>query len=129
MWQYNHTDELYHWGVPGMKWGRRKAKSTTSTSTKVKKVNNQRVTKGSMKAIDKFYDRTYKNTRRKNIGMGMAMTGAALHSLAKKAIPTNKKQMLVNKGSRIAGASLAAIGGGMMLYAPIDQYKNIKENW
>lgn len=37
----NDTDELYHHGVKGMKWGRRKAQYTSSTSSKFSTGHNK----------------------------------------------------------------------------------------
>ena len=39
MWNYNYTDELCHYGVPGMRWGRRK--STSSSSGKATKAKTE----------------------------------------------------------------------------------------
>ena len=37
MWNYNYNNELYHYGVPGMKWGVRKRRNNVSSIAPVKK--------------------------------------------------------------------------------------------
>lgn len=59
MWQYNqlpNSDELYHYGIPGMKWGRRKGSSNKSPTTKNSKKQiplNKKIGKAIGKQINK----------------------------------------------------------------------------
>ena len=41
MWEYNNTNELYHYGVPGMRWGKRRNKEIRETRKEYHKLNRQ----------------------------------------------------------------------------------------
>lgn len=68
MWKYQNTDELYHHGVLGMRWGHRKARQTSS-DVKTKKAktssNNSSNTKKKM-------------SKAKKVAIGTAAVAAAL---------------------------------------------------
>ena len=124
MWTYNQTDELYHFGIPGMHWGHRKAQ--------INKINNKKRSSKrppTNKQIDDYVKNTRKNVRRGRLGSTMAVAGAGLYGMARKAKPTNSKELAANRVAKILGASM--IGGGSALYIDSNRknIKNYKETW
>lgn len=52
MWKYNETDELYHYGILGMRWGRRKAKYTSKDYRQAKNIRKKKVSQMTNKELD-----------------------------------------------------------------------------
>lgn len=59
MWTYNTPEELYHWGVLGMKWGHKKSKLEYSKK-------KQYLEKKEIQTRNKMYDYLYKKHKPKN---------------------------------------------------------------
>ena len=59
MWQYQNTDELYHYGVLGMKWGHRK-NNKDSSLTSTRKTRYQKVSR-------KEYNKEYNSLKKQYI--------------------------------------------------------------
>ena len=90
MWKYNNPDELYHYGILGMKWGRRKARTRVSDDAreykrlkkrKIKTLSNQELKRVNERSN---LERQYKQNNpgaMKKVAIGVAATAATLGTL------------------------------------------------
>jgi len=92
MWQYNNTDELYHYGILGMRWGirrfqdkngrltpRGKKRRLSKDAYEVKKLQkHKRLDQMSNEEIRKVNKRKELENNYKRLNKGYVATGAAL---------------------------------------------------
>ena len=111
MWQYRTADELYHYGILGMKWGRHKGKSSRTSTKKskrqmsddaktVKALKKKKVSEMSNEELRKVNQRDelvskYKKANPNTIKTGLAIVGATAGTLGSiMAIRNNGKELL-----------------------------------
>lgn len=112
MWKYDYTDELYHYGIQGMKWGVRHYQNKDGTLTNAGKKRRSKTEGWSDDAKEA------NRIKKKKID---EMSNAELRKInERQQLERNYRQnnkSAIAKGIAIAGATAAAIGTLNNLYA------------
>lgn len=103
--------------------------------SKNKTDKNSKITKGSSRAIDKYFDETKKNTRIRRMGYITKMAGSSLTNSARnqynetigRTVSVNTRNAI--QGKAIAGKVLNSIGNITITGSLIKQYRDYKKYW
>lgn len=77
---YNDDNELYHWGVKGMRWGRRKAKQTSESSKSVSSNSSKSVSSNS--EVEELRRQINSMQKRRAVGAVAKLAGVSVAAVA-----------------------------------------------
>lgn len=74
MWQYNNPEELYHYGVLGMRWGRRKSSADHLSARSIEKKKLREMSNNEIKELTNrlSLERNYRSFKPGTIKQGIA---------------------------------------------------------
>lgn len=84
MYQYNCTEDLYHWGVKGMKWGVRKKRETSGDDSSSTSEKAKVTAETALEELEK-YKRDQKVKKAVKVGLGVLAVGASAAVVTKEA--------------------------------------------
>lgn len=115
MWKYQNLDELYHHGVLGMRWGRRKATSSSGSKkrkasqdhTRIQKLKKKKLSELSNKELQEFnnrknLERNYKSLKPGTIKKGITAAATAATALGTIVLLKENGGKVINIGKNLA---------------------------